>query len=59
MRVTYVEDKKIKTRNCDYVAMGGDKTIQLCYNDGYNFDSDPTFRSIALNPGSVILEVDK
>lgn len=57
MRVTYVEDKKIKTRNCDYVAMDGNKNIYLCYNEGYNFDSDPVYRSIALNPGSIILEV--
>ena len=59
MKVTYTENGSIKTRSCDYVAMGGDKTIYLCYNDGYNFDSDPVFRSIALNPGSVILEVAK
>lgn len=59
MKVTYTENGKIKTRTCDYIVMDGDKNIHLAYSDGYNFDADPLYRSIALNPGSVVLEVIK
>lgn len=59
MKVRYVENREIKTRTCDYIVMDGDKNIYLGYNDGYNFDADPLYRTIALNPGSVILEVIK
>lgn len=59
MKVTYTENGTIKTRSCDYVVMDGDKNIHLAYSDGYNFDADPLYRSIALNSGSVILEATK
>ena len=54
--VKYIEDKKIKTKACDYVAMDNHQ-IYLVYNDGNTADNDPLYRTIALNPGSVILEV--
>ena len=54
--VKYLEDKKIKTKACDYVAMDN-RQIYLVFNDGNNADNDPLYRTIALNPGSVILEV--
>lgn len=59
MRVKYVENGEIKTRTCNYVVMDGDKNIHLGYSDGYNFYADHLYRSIALSPGSVILEVAK
>lgn len=56
IKVKYIEDKKIKTKSCDYVAMDN-KQIYLVYNDGHTTDNDPLYRTIALNPGSVVLEV--
>ena len=56
IKVKYIEDKKIKTKECDYVAMDSQQ-IYLVYNDGNTADNDPLYRSIVLNPGSVILEV--
>lgn len=53
--VKYIEDKKIKTKTCDYVAMGNHQ-IYLVYKDGNNADNGQLYRTLALNPGSVILE---
>lgn len=56
IKVKYIEDKKIKIKECDYVAMDNCQ-IYLVYNDGNTADNDPLYHNIALNPGSVILEV--
>lgn len=57
MKVTYTENGTIKTRSCDYAAIDGDKNLYLVYKDGIDDDANPCYRTITLNPGSVILTI--
>lgn len=57
MKVTYTENGSIKTRTCDYAAIGGDKNLYLVYKDGVDDEANPCYRTITLSPRCVILEV--
>jgi len=57
MKATYTENGLIKARTCDYVAIDGDKNLYLVYKDGLDDDANPCYRTITLNPGSVILTI--